>query len=70
VDEEVVRNVAGLVYLGKPVFSCIQLNVNLIVCVAMADTVRICKFYENNPLSHKVGSDEYSFRLILPGDGP
>jgi len=66
----VIRNVAGLVYLGKLTFSCTQIDIDLTMCAAMADTVCIRELYENGIRSHEVGIDEHGPGHILPGDGP
>lgn len=38
--------------------------------VAMADTVRICKLYENNHQSDEVGLDKRGPECSPPGNGP
>ena len=67
-NEEVIRNIARMVYLGEPAFSPTQLTSTSPQRVAMADTIRICKLYEGDHRSDEVGLDNYGPEHVLPGN--
>ena len=45
-NEEVIKNTTGLVYLGEPGFYRTHLDLTQPQSLAMADTVRICELFE------------------------
>ena len=57
------------IYPSKRAFSITHLILDLIQHAAIAETVRICKSYQNDPQIHKVCLDKYSFERGSPGDG-